>query len=44
MLQLQAGSRTLLQRVLGRVEERVERARDSSGAWKEDPAVMNMVI
>lgn len=44
MLQLQAGSRTLLQKVLGMVEERVARALDSSGDWKEDLLVMNMEI
>lgn len=44
MLQLQAGSQTLLRKVLGMVEERVERALDSSGDWKEDLLVMNMEI
>ena len=44
MLQLQAGLRTLLQKVLGMDEEHVERARDSSGDWKEDLIVTNMEV
>lgn len=42
MLQLQADSRTLLQKGLGMAEEHVERFSDSSGDWKEDLSVMNM--
>lgn len=44
MLQLQAGSRTLLYKVLGMVEELVERSGDNSGEWDEDLIAMNMEI
>lgn len=44
MLQLQAGSRTLLHKVLGVVEELVERSGDRSGDWDKDLIAMNMEI
>lgn len=44
MLQLQAGSRTLLHKELGMVEELVERTGDSSGDWEEELIAMNMEI
>lgn len=44
MLQLQAGSRTLLHKVLGMVEELAERCGDSSGDWDTDLIAMNMEI
>lgn len=44
MLQLQAGSRTLLHKVLGMVEELFERSGDSSGDWDKNLIVMNMEI
>lgn len=44
MLQLQAGSRTLLHKVLRMVEELVERSRDSSGDWDRDLIALNMEI